>query len=58
MNENYVEENFDKDLTAKLLNFTKSLNGWVPKEIEGYKLDYYQYLTYKITNGKVSEILP
>lgn len=58
MNENYLEEKPDKDFSAKLLNFTKSLNGWIPIEIRGKKLDYYQYLTYKITDGKVSEILP
>lgn len=58
MNENYQEENFDKGFVNKLLNFTKSLNGWIPKETQGRKLDYYQYLTYKITDGKVSEILP
>lgn len=58
MNEYYQEENFDKDFSVKLLNFTKSLNGWIPIEIRGKKLDYYQYLTYKITDGKVSEILP
>jgi len=58
MNDNYLEEKPDKDFSAKLLNFTQSLNGWIPKEISGRKIDYYQYLTYKITNGKVSEILP
>lgn len=58
MNDNYLEEIFDKDLADELLNFTKSLNGWITKEISGRKIDYYQYLTYKITDGKVSEILP
>jgi len=58
MNENYLEENLDKDLAEKLLNFTKSLKGWIPKESRGTKLDYYQYLSYKIDNGKVAEILP
>lgn len=48
----------DQDMENKLLKFTKSLNGWVPKKIEGLKLDYYQYLTYKIEDGKVSEVLP
>lgn len=48
----------DQELENKLLNFTKSLNGWMPKEIEGLKVDYYQYLTYKIEDGKVSEVLP
>ncbi|OCA79566.1 hypothetical protein BBH99_05735 [Chryseobacterium contaminans] len=48
----------NEELENKLLNFTKSLNGWMPKEIEGLKVDYYQYLTYKIEDGKVSEVLP
>ncbi|MGI9583651.1 hypothetical protein ACR1PO_20810 [Chryseobacterium sp. RRHN12] len=48
----------DEELEKKLLQFTKSLGGWMPKEIQGLKVDYYQYLTYKIENGKVSEVLP
>ncbi|REC48182.1 hypothetical protein [Chryseobacterium pennipullorum] len=48
----------DVELEDKLLKFTKSLNGWMPNEIKGFKVDYYQYLTYKIENGKVSEVLP
>lgn len=58
MNENYREITFDKKLTNQLLDFTKKLDGWIPKEYQGRKLDYYQYLTYKIENGKVSQILP
>ncbi len=58
MNENYQQKNFDQQFVEKLLNFTKSLKGWLPKEIQGHHLDYYQYLTYKITDGKVAEILP
>ena len=54
----YKEYTFNKKLSDQLLNFTKKLNGWIPKEIEEKKVDYYQYLTYKIENGKVSEILP
>ena len=48
----------DEEMENKLLKFTKSLNGWEPKKIEGLKVDYYQYLTYKIEDGKVSEVLP
>lgn len=48
----------DVELENKLLQFTQSLDGWIPKEINGSKVDYYQYLTYKIENGKVSEVLP
>lgn len=48
----------DEELGNELMKFTKSLDGWMPKEIKGLKVDYYQYLTYKIENGKVSEVLP
>lgn len=58
MNENYEEKNFDQKLTKNLLDFTKKLDGWIPKEYLGRKFDYYQYLTFKIENGKVTEILP
>lgn len=58
MDENYKETQLDSKLTSQILSFTKNLNGWIPKEIDGKKVDYYQYLTYKIEHGKVSEILP
>lgn len=58
MNSNLKEEILDEELQNKLLEFTKSLDGWASKELEGFKVDYYQYLTYKIENGKVSEVLP
>lgn len=58
MDENYKETVFDKTFTNQLLEFTKSLNEWIPKEYLGIKINYYQYLTFKIENGKVSEILP
>ncbi|ANF50848.1 hypothetical protein A0O34_10105 [Chryseobacterium glaciei] len=58
MNQEYKETDADKELTDQLLIFTKNLNGWIPKKLDGKKVDYYQYLTYKIENGKVSEILP
>ncbi|PKF72896.1 hypothetical protein [Chryseobacterium sp. PMSZPI] len=58
MNSEWKDAMLDQELENKLLQFTKSLDGWKPKEIEGFKVDYYQYLTYKIENGKVSEVLP
>lgn len=58
MNSDLKDMALDEELENKLLKFTKSLNGWMPKEIEGLKVDYYQYLTYKIEDGKVSEVLP
>jgi hypothetical protein len=58
MSPDLKETVLDEELENKLLQFTKSLDGWMPKEIKGLKVDYYQYLTYKIENGKVSEVLP
>ena len=58
MDENYKETFFDKRFTNQLLEFTKSLNEWIPKEYLGIKINYYQYLTFKIKDGKISEILP
>jgi hypothetical protein len=58
MNAELKETVLDKELGDKLLRFTKSLDGFIPKEIKGFKAGYYQYLTYKIENGKVSEVLP
>lgn len=58
MSPDLIETTLDEELENKLLQFTKSLDGWMPKEVKGLKVDYYQYLTYKIENGKVSEVLP
>ncbi|MDP9958937.1 hypothetical protein [Chryseobacterium lathyri] len=58
MNEDLKEIVLDKELGDRLLRFTKSLDGWIPQKIKGFKTGYYQYLTYKIENGKVSEVLP
>jgi hypothetical protein len=58
MDENYKEIIFDKNFSNQLLDYTKNLDGWIIKKYQGNAVDYYQYLTYKITDGKVSEILP
>lgn len=58
MNFNYEEIQIDQNLVEQLLDFTKSLDQWIPKNLDGKEVDYYQYLTFKIENGKVSEILP
>ncbi|WP_378179378.1 hypothetical protein [Chryseobacterium zhengzhouense] len=58
INNDYQEVDLDNQLKDKLLTFTKSLDGWMSKEIDGKKIDYYQYVTYKIVDGKISEILP
>ncbi|MCY0976316.1 hypothetical protein PGH12_11440 [Chryseobacterium wangxinyae] len=58
MDEKYKVIKYDKTFSDQLLSFTKNLGGWIPMKINGKNRDYYQYLTYKIENGKVSEILP
>lgn len=58
MNMNYQKMEGNHQMIKKLLDFTKSLTGWLPKEYRGEKVDYYQYLTYKIKDGKITEILP
>ena len=34
------------------------LNGWFPLTQRGQQVDYYLYLTFQITDGKIIEILP
>lgn len=58
MDEKYNEKVFDKSITEQLLRITKSLKGWKGKQIQGTKIDYYQYLIFKIENGQLKEILP
>jgi hypothetical protein len=46
------------DLVKDLLRLTKSLRGWQPATYEQREYDYYQYLTFKIDEGHLLEILP
>ena len=58
MDSNYQETKFDSKFSQSLLDFTKNLKGWKTKIAKEKNVDYYQYLTFKIKDGKVSEILP
>jgi len=55
---NYEPFKFDSEITKKLLDITKGLNGWEPGMHEDHTYDYYQYLIFKIENGHLIEILP
>jgi len=57
-NYDYEPIEIDKNITKQLLEITKNLNGWTPKQERGQKIDYYQYLIFKIKDGKIDEILP
>lgn len=56
--ENYKEFKFDEKITKQLLEITRQLKGWESKTIRNNEIDYYQYLIFKIENGKIKEILP
>lgn len=58
MDKNYTEKNFSKELTNQLLAITRELDGWKPGDYDGRKFDYYQYLTFKINQGKIERIMP
>jgi hypothetical protein len=58
MNLNYLPAKFDESIKSQLLEITKSLDGWLVGEYDGKNFDYYQYLTFKLDNYKLLEILP
>lgn len=63
MDMDYLPKSFDKDIVGKLLSITQSLKGWKIGKFDdpGYEnevYDYYQYLTFKMENGQILEILP
>lgn len=58
MDFNLKPKTFDKTISSQILNITKSLNGWVPYEYKGKAYDYQQYLTFKLEDGQLIDILP
>ncbi len=58
MNSLYEEKNFAPLIVNELLRITKSLKGWKIKSMQNQTIDYYQYLIFKMENGKLIEILP
>jgi len=58
LDNDYTIKTFDEQITKQLLAITKSLDGWEIKEYEYKKYDYYQYLTFKIENAQIIDILP
>ncbi len=58
MDRDYKAFQFDSKISEKLLEITKSLDGWIPRKKEEKDLDYYQYLTFKIRDGQIIQILP
>ncbi len=54
----YKMKQFDSKMIEQLLLLTQKLDGWMIGEIDGKVYDYYQYLTFKIENGQLIEIMP
>ena len=49
---------FDEKLTSHLFTITQGLKEWRPVILENEPRDYYMYITYKLLDGKIIEILP
>ena len=58
MGTDYRPKKFPPALTAHLLELAKQLDGWLPGQRNGLGLDYYQYLTFTIVHGELTQILP
>lgn len=58
MDSKYQPTTFDKNLVNQLLQTTRSLRGWQTANNGIENVDYYQYLTFKIAKGELTEILP
>lgn len=58
MDNDYVEKEFDKDLVVRYLSLAAKMDGWIPGEDGAHKFDYYQYLTFKLKDGQLIEIMP
>ena len=55
---NYKPKKFDNEIMDSILSTTKSLDGWLPATYDNKEFDYYKYLTFKIVDNKIIDILP
>jgi hypothetical protein len=58
MDSHYNAKKFNAELRDQLLLLTRQLDGWVAAQWQGKKVDYYQYLTFRLIDGKLIEIMP
>jgi hypothetical protein len=54
----FKPKEFDEELTSHLFTITQDLKEWRPVILENESRDYYMYITYKLLDGKIIEILP
>ncbi len=58
MSPEYQPKKFSPTLSDQLLQLTKQMSGWLPGRSENIPYDYYQYLTFTITKGEITQIMP
>lgn len=58
MNEDYEEMSFSDNIVDQLLTLTKAYKEWRVLSYDGMESDYYFYVTFKIEDGQIKEILP
>ena len=54
----YKPKKFNVEFVEAILSTTKSLNGWIPATRNNKAYDYYKYLTFKIIENEIVDILP
>jgi len=55
---NLNPKKFNKDLVGQLFNLTTKLKKWNPNFTQNEFRDSYMYISYRIENGEIIEILP
>jgi hypothetical protein len=58
MDNDYTTKSFNKEILKQIVSLTKTLEGWGVAGDGPHTFDYYQYLTFKIEDGKLIEIMP
>ena len=57
--QDYKSFKFNKEISARLLELTKSIESWPIQYTRNEKpIDYYYYLTFKLKDGQIQEIIP
>jgi hypothetical protein len=54
----YKDKKFNPKIVESILSTTMSLDGWIPGKFDERAYDYYKYLTFKIIDNQINEILP
>lgn len=58
MDRDFSRLQLDKKITKQLMTLTKELEGWKVGVLRDSPRDYYQYLTFKLVNGQIQDIMP